>query len=188
MNSTKKNSRYNLIFLIVAIIICMAIGIIITMARYKSTGNTDILADVAFWVFEEGFQTGNIMLTDLYPREDAFEYSFTISNSDGTKVAETTLEYDIYITSSTNLPLEFEVYKNNGKLSGSNIEDNIVVDASGQNYVRKIKIKNGEFIYNQKKTDNYKLAITFPIEYNENEEFEGMIENINIVVDAKQKI
>lgn len=188
MNNNKKISRHNLIILIVSIIVLIAIGISITMARYKSTGNTDILADIAFWVFEEGFQTGNIMLKDLYPRDQAFEYTFSVSNADGTKVAETSLEYTIYLTATTNLPLEFEVYKDNEKLTGDNIENNIVLDESGQCYVRKIKINNGEFSFNQAKTDNYKLLVTFPIEYKDTEEFEGMIDNIDITVDAKQKI
>lgn len=188
MNKNKKNSRYNLIILIVFVIILIVIGISITMARYKSTGSSSISSDIAFWVFEEGFQTGSIMLTDLYPRNEAFEYTFSVSNTKGTKVAETSLEYTMYLTTTTNLPLEYEIYKDNQKLVGDDIENNIVLDESGQCYVRKIKINNGEFSFDQTKTDNYKLLVTFPSKYSSTEEFEGMIDNIDIAVDAKQKI
>ena len=60
MRNNKKISYRNLIILIVAIVLLIIVGIAITMARYTSTGSTDIEADIAFYVVEEGFQTGNI--------------------------------------------------------------------------------------------------------------------------------
>lgn len=189
MEKKQKISYRNLIILIVAIILLIIIGITITMARYRSTGTSDIVSEVAFFVVEEGFQEGNIMLTGLYPSEDPFEYQFTVANTDGTKVAETSIEYTIELEITTNLPLEIEIYKDGGKLTSSDdIENNIVLDESNQCYIRRIKIKDGNFTFNQAKTDTYKLSATFPIEYSDTEEFEGMIDNVAIVLDAKQKI
>lgn len=189
MEKNKKISYRNLIILIVAIILLIIIGIAVTMARYKSTGTTGANAEVAFFVVKEGFQTGNIVLDNLYPREEAFEYEFTISNTDGTNVAETSIDYNIELRFTTNLPLEIEIYKNNSKLTNaSDIENNIVLDESGQCYIRKIKINNGSFIFNENKTDTYKISAKFLSKYNENEEFEGMIDHVSIAVDAKQKI
>ena len=113
----KKNSYRNLIFLLIAIVLLIIIGIAITMARYTSTGNTTVNAEVAFYVIEEGFQTGNIMLSNLYPREDPFEYEFTVANTDGTNVSEVSLDYNMDMTITTNLPLDIKIYK---KASGSN--------------------------------------------------------------------
>ncbi len=185
----KKISYRNLIILIVAIILLIIIGIAVTMARYKSTGTIQTNVEAAFFVVEEGFQTGNIMLDNLYPREEAYEYEFTVSNTDGTNIAETSIDYNIELKITTNLPLEIDIYKNNSKLTNiADIENNIVLDESGQCYIRKINIKNGSFIFNQNKTDTYKISAKFPSQYNENEEFEGMIDHVSIAVDAKQKI
>lgn len=184
-----KISYRNLIILIVAIILLITIGITITMARYRSTGNTETSAEVAFFVVEEGLQTGNIMLADLYPREEAFEYGFTVSNTNGTKTSETSIEYEVELKITTNLPLEIDIYKNSTKLTNANdIENSIVLDESGQCYIRKIKIKKGEFTFNQAKTDNYKISAKFPTQYSTNEEYEGMIDHVSIALDAKQKI
>ena len=198
MKKNKKISYRNLIILIVAIILLIIIGITITMARYKSTGSSSVMAEVAFFVVEEGFQEGNIMLEGLYPREDPFEYEFTIANTDGTITAETSIDYTIDMVITTNLPLDIKMFRktsNGGNYSELNdediIENKIEVREVGDTwttYVRKIKIKDGNFKFNRAQTDTYKLSATFPIEYNDIEEFEGMIDNVAITVDAKQKI
>lgn len=195
MEKNRKLSYRNLISLIVAIILLVVIGITITMARYKSNGKIETAAEIAFFVVEEGFQAGNIILEDLYPREDPFEYEYTIANTDGTIIAETSIDYTIDMEITTNLPLDIKIYRkttndnNYRELNNTDIiENQIQLDQTGQTYVRKIKIKDGSFIFNQSKTDTYKLSATFPIEYNNIEEFEGMIDNVAITLDAKQKI
>lgn len=191
----KKISYRNLIILIVAIILLIILGISITMARYRSTGTTSVRSEVAFYIVEEGYQTGNIMFSNLYPREEAFEYEFTVSNTDGVDISEVSLDYDIDILITTNLPLNIKIYK---KASGSStyteltstsdIENNIVLDESNQCYIRKIKVKNGAFTFNRSQTDTYKISAEFPIEYNEFEAYEGVIDNASILLKATQKI
>ena len=198
MKKNKKISYRNLIILIVAIILLIIIGITITMARYKSTGSSSVMAEVAFFVVEEGFQEGNIMLEGLYPREDPFEYEFTIANTDGTITAETSIDYTIDMVITTNLPLDIKMYRktsnggNYSELTDEDIIENKIevreVGDTWTTYVRKIKIKDGNFKFNRAQTDTYKISATFPIEYNDIEEFEGMIDNVVITVDAKQKI
>lgn len=189
MKGNNKISYRNLIILIVVIILLIIIGISITMARYKSTGETTVSAEVAFYVVEEGYQAGNIMLSDLYPREEAFEYELTVANNDGTNTAETSIDYSMDLKITTNLPLEFEIYKNGSKLTDEEeLENNIVLDESNQCYIRQIKVKKGSFIFNQTKTDTYKISAKFPTEYNEIEEYEGMIDHVSIILDSKQKI
>lgn len=193
----QKISYRNLIILIVAIILLITIGIAVTMARYSSVGSGEIVTEIALFIFEEGFQTGNIMLNGLYPRseDEPFEYEFTIANTDGTNVAETSLNYNVELEITTNLPLDIKIYKKDSNnttyselTSTDDIENNIVLDESGQNYIRRIKIKNGSFTFNQGKIDTYKLSAVFPESYGNVEEYEGVIDNVSIVVEAKQKI
>jgi len=189
MKINNKISYRNLIILIIAIIILLVIGIAITMARYRSEGTTSIDAEVAFFALEEGHEEGHIMLSGLYPREDTFEYDFTIANTDGTIIAETSLEYTIELKMTTNLPLDIEIYKNDVKMEDADeITNEIVLDESGQNYIRKINIKNGSFTYFQSKTDKYTLSAKFPTTYKATEEYQNMIDHVSIVVDVKQKI
>ena len=191
----KKSSYRNLIVLIIAIVLLITIGIAITMARYRSKGHTALSAEVAFYVIEEGYMTGNIMLSGLYPREEVFEYDFTVANTDGTNTAEVTMNYNMDITITTNLPLNIEIHKKEegsetySKITDANIlENEIVLDESNQCYVRKIKIKNQLLTYNVTQIDQYKLVAEFPIEYNEVEEYEGVIDNASILLEATQKI
>lgn len=189
MEKSKKISYRNLIILIIAIIALIIIGITITMARYRSAGTTEVDADVAFFILKEGLQTGNIMFSNLYPRETPFEYNFTVANTEAGKIAETSIDYTMDLTITTNLPLEIEIYKNGTKLTNSaDIENTIMLDDTSQCYIRKIKIKTGSFTFNQAKTDTYKLSAKFPTEYSSHEEYEGMIDNAAIILDAKQKI
>lgn len=142
MNNNKKIYIRNLIVIIV-IIVLIAVGIGITMSRYKSGGQSTLNADIAFYVVKEQFQTGNIFLKDLVPSDTAFNYTFTVTNTDGaSKVAETSIEYTVELEVTTNLPLEFTIYRDNSKLtSSSDIENKVELDATGESYVRKIKIK-----------------------------------------------
>lgn len=184
-----KISYRNLIILIIAIIMLIAIGIAITMARYRSTGSAEINAEVAFYVLNEGYQEGNIMLSGLYPREAPFEYEFTVSNNDGTNISETTLDYNIELKMTTNLPLEIDIYKNGTKLTeASAIENSIVLDQSGQCYIRKINIKKGSLTFNQNQTDTYKVSARFPESYKNNSEYQSIIDHVSIVLDAQQRI
>lgn len=188
MKKNTKISYRKLIILIAIIILLIIIAITLTMARYRSGGNTTANAEIAFYIIEPGYQNKSLTLSDLYPREQPFEYEFTVSNSDGEHISETALEYELTLQITTNLPLQFEVYKNGSKLSGSNIENNIVLDETGQNYIRKIKIKNGDLTFDEEEVDTYRLSVTFPLQYNTQEEFEGMIDHIGVTLDAKQKI
>lgn len=194
MKKSKKVLYRNLIVLIVAIILLIIIGIVVTMARYRSTGTTSTEAEVAFYVLEEGFQGENIMLSGLYPREEAFEYNFTVSNTvaneEGTNiVSEVSLDYNMELKMTTNLPLEVDIYKNGTKLtSADDIENNIILDESGQCYIRKINIKSGSFTFNQSKTDTYTLSAKFPTSYKANQEYQSIIDIASIVLESKQKI
>ena len=95
---------------------------------------------------------------------------------------------------TTNLPLEFEIEKkiNNGsfrKLSeGTNVNTTLILDNTGENYLKKVDILNGEFDYNEQTTDTYKINVEFPLEYANNPELADMIDNIKISLDARQKL
>ena len=51
----------------------------------------------------------NIKLGMLEPRAEEYSYTFSVSNNDNAKRTETSLEYDLKIITTTNLPLTYEV-------------------------------------------------------------------------------
>ena len=186
MNNKKIHIK-NLIVLIIVIIL-IAVGISITMSRYKSESESTLSADVAFYVVKDGYQTGNIFLENVYPRDEVYTYQFTVANFEGSNTAETSIDYTVDLDITTNLPLTYKIYRGSTQLtSSSDVSNQVVLDDTGATYMRKIQIK-GNFAHGVKKTDTYKIEVTFPKSYAENEEFEGMIDNINIKLDAKQKI
>ena len=89
-----------ILFLIVIIIIAI-IFIRNTLSRYETVATSEKDVDVAFWMLHDDFQSANMIIEDIYPSNNSFDYSFSVSNfeaeQDGTinKRAETDLEYQL---------------------------------------------------------------------------------------------
>ena len=177
------------IILLIAIIIFAINQIRKTLAKYQTEGDAQRDVDVAFWIVDNSFQTERILVEDIYPRQDPFEYTFTVSNfnQEGQK-AETDLEYDITITASTYLPLSYEISKD-GVICTKN--DQLYMD-NDNTYYRQIQLlaKDNDFSMdsNINETDTLVMKITFPEEYSSNSEYADLIEDIKIELSARQII
>ena len=191
----KKTIKKSLIIISLIIIIIVAIiQIGKTLARYESAATTTRDVDVAFWVVDNSFQTQRILINDIYPSDDAFEYEFTVSNVNASgKSAEVDLEYEILLTATTNLPLSYNITKNGETCDLENI---LEADADGT-YYRKIKIGkvvDSEFVSKHEMkqeddvTDEYCIQVTFPKENSTNLDYADLMEYINIDLSAKQVI
>lgn len=177
------------IILLIAIIIFAINQIRKTLAKYQTEGDAQRDVDVAFWIVDNSFQTERILVEDIYPRQDPFEYTFTVSNfnQEGQK-AETDLEYDITITASTYLPLSYEISKD-GVICTK--DDQLYMD-NDNTYYRQIQLlaKDNDFSMdsNINETDTLVMKITFPEEYSSNSEYADLIEDIKIELSARQII
>ena len=118
MFDKKKIKKSLIILLLIAIIIIVIILLRRTLARYETTTSSDKDVDVAFWIVNDDFKTGKILIKDIYPSDKSFDYTFSVSNfkqeDNGsiTKRAETDLQYELTFTMTTNLPLEYQIMKN----------------------------------------------------------------------------
>lgn len=188
MFDKKKIRKSIIILLLIAIIIVAIILIRRTLARYETTATSDKDVDVAFWIINSSFKSGTILIQDIYPSDNSFDYTFTISNFEDTKKAETDLSYGLVLTTTTNLPLEYEIQKNG--VTCQTTED-IYADEDGT-YYRELKIdteSNNLIMYQgTDSTDTYKLKVTFPKANNTNAEFSDLIEYIKLDLTAKQLI
>jgi len=176
--------------IIISIIIIAAVQITRTLARYETTTTTQRDVDVAFWIVDNDFKSDRILIDDIYPSTTSYKYQFTVSNFNNTKSAETDLEYEIVLTTTTNLPLSYGISKNGTTINANKKEERLYADQYGTVY-REIKIGTIEkniLLQENNTTDTYILEVTFPKSYSSNLEYADLMEDIKIDLTARQKI
>ncbi len=190
MLDKKKLKKSMFILFLVAIIIIAIVLIRNTLSRYETVATSEKDVDVAFWMLHDDFQSATMIIKDIYPSNQSFDYSFTVSNFEEneqgeiTKRAETDLEYEFIITTTTNLPFEYAIEKDGQILS---TQQNIITDEDGT-YYREIKIEPSQMLQGEDLTDHYVLKVTFPKENDTNAEFSDLIEYIKLDIHATQII
>ncbi|CDD37119.1 putative uncharacterized protein [Clostridium sp. CAG:356] len=193
MIDKKKLKKSLLVLLLISIIIVAIILIRNTLARYETTATSDKDVDVAFWMLHDDFKTGKLLIKDIYPSNNTYEYSFSVSNfqkeDDGTikKRAETDLEYGLTLTMTTNLPLEYQIEKNGEILDSEAAKQEIITDDDGT-YYKKISIAESQMNQGVDSTDKYVIKVRFPKENDTNAEYSDLIEYIKLDLSAKQII
>lgn len=204
MINKKKVLACVMIIILLIVIIVAAIQIRNTLARYETTTQTERNVDVAFWVVDNDFQTQRLVIEDIKPNTIPYEYTFTVSNFNRSKTAETDIEYEIVITTTTNLPLSYQITRNGvfcaegGELYPNAEESELYTDSNGTVF-REIRLGTTENpliidtindTTRQKvpKTDEFVVTVTFPQSYSANEEYRDLIENIQIDLSARQII
>lgn len=215
MIDKKKIIKSLIIISLIIIIIFAAIQIRNTLARYETTATTLRDVDVAFWVVDNSFKSQRLVIDDIYPLDTPFEYRFTVSNFDpgileteaDDKIAETDMEYDITLTTTTNLPLSYEITKNG--TTYTDIQEELYKDTD-QTVYRELRFGTTEEPYplvmdtinnttknKSKITDVYVLKVTFPtqsyvdgvlVDNRVNLNYADLIESIKIDLTARQKI
>lgn len=159
-----------------------------TFAKYKTEATSQAEIQAAFYLLNDEYQTAEVKLDSLEPRDDEYVYSFSVSNNKSNKRTETSLEYELKIVTTTNLPLSYKLYKNEDYKTGTNIitSDTILPDEYGT-FFRTICTEKEIFTYSENKTNIYTLVVKFPKEYNKTE-YQDIIEAIAIEIESKQLI
>ncbi len=172
-------------------ILCIILIIILldrTYAKYKTEATSQAEIQAAFYLLNDDFQNVNVKLDSLEPRDEDYVYTFSISNNKSNKRTETSLEYEIKIVTTTNLPLTYKLYKNEDYNTGTNIivSDTITPDECGT-FFRTLNVGKEEFTYTEDQTNIYTLVIKFPSQYNKIE-YQDIIEAISIEITSRQLI
>lgn len=178
-----------IIISLLIVIIFVFIQIRNTLARYETTASTERDVDVAFWMIDTSFASERILISEIYPSDSPYEYTFTVSNFNGTKRAETDLEYEVVLTTTTNLPFQYAIEKEGTPLTTT---QELITDTDGT-YYKKIKLQPttaNDFVLEtgSDQTHNFKIKLTFPKANNENMEYADLIEYIKLDLSAKQII
>ena len=184
MNKKLKRLYAKFVILILCLLILIRI-VVLVLSKYESIANSTANVDIAFYLLNEDYKTMTLNLASLFPQDDAYVYTFSIGNQDGEKTAEIDLVYNLTIRTTTNLPLTYELYMNDG--TNNLFEGYTTEQDEFGTYFKTITSSENTFGFEQDETNTYKLQVKFPPEYN-SVEYQGIIEALEITVDSQQII
>ncbi len=138
---------------------------------------------IAFYVVNAKPQTQQIKIGEIAPDGQSYRYSVEINNFKDNKVSEVDMEYTMNIRTTTNIPVNYELYLGNDTTNIIGTKE-IVQDANGM-YFFKFSSHAGNFVHGVEKTDRFTFVVSFPNTYND-AAYQDLIETIEITVDARQ--
>jgi len=186
----KREFRLYLFFSILVIVTLISIRTLnFTQARYESSVVSNVSPTLAFFVVGVESTSGQIKLAGMVPRTEPYLYSFEVSNFSGTERANVDLTYSIEIITTTNMPLNFRIYKGNNTTNNEVDSDTTTTDANGVYYRHLVINDVSTMNYNTPTTDRYTLWVEFPRSYmNYPAEYAGIIDLVDIKINAEQVV
>ena len=185
----KQFKRY-LFFSVIFIVTLIVISTFkFTQARYESDIEMKVSPSLAFFIVDVESQTGQIKLESMTPRTQPYLYAFTVSNFKNNKKANVDLTYSIELITTTNIPLNYKIYKGNNMTQDVIDSDTTTTDANGV-YYRHLVI-NGASVMNRntRQTDVYTLWVEFPEQLkNSPAAYSGIIELVDVKINAEQVV
>lgn len=174
---------------ILVIILFISVFILIPhgLSRYQTITGSNVEIDMAFYVVGTSMTKEDLIMNDITPSQEPYIYTFTVQNYDDRGRIETKASYTINITTTTNIPFLYEVYKTNGLTKENIILEETVTQDEDLMYFRNIRTKSFEFDFKENQTDLYQLYIYYPNDY-DSYEFQNIVENISITIDSKQML
>lgn len=203
MRREKRHSIFNKKMIMLICLVALIIIVINTiLSRYASRGTGQGEIEVAFYLLGEDFTSANIKLFSMKPQVAPYVKTFSVSNNDTTKISETSIEYDLTIITTTNLPLTYELYLNenyNSPGATNIITTRTIEQDDDYTYFQTLKTAMKTFGHENMETNTYNLVIYFPELYAAMEyenvienvkilDYQNMIESIEIVVNSRQII
>lgn len=185
-NTLKRNVLLSL-FLFLSLVLIGNINF--TKARYENSTMMHVKPDLAFFIVDVSSESGKIKLDGMVPRDEPYLYSFNVSNFRGTDKANVDLTYSIEIITTTNMPLEFKIYRDNGSDVNEVDSDTVTTNDDGV-YFRHLLINDvNTMSYKQNETDVYILSVSFPSIYKNNSvDYAGIIDLVDIKINAEQVV
>ncbi len=184
----KKRLKLLVVFSVLITFLLIAINnISFTQSRFETEIASNSALNTAIYLLNDQYQVVNVKLPDVIPSNNQYKYTFSISNYNNTKHAETTLAYDLSIRTTTNMPIEYDLYETLDITNAPSIitSNTVTLDADGT-YFRHIETSGGDtFAFDEDCINNYTLLFTFPSEYND-EVYQSLIDYIEIKVDSHQ--
>ena len=175
-----------IIIIILGILVTFLSGITYSLFNSKTT-MISTNQGIASFIFEaNNLDHIDLDLNGLVPG-DTKEYLFSVTNKNqNNKISDVTIEYKLILKTYHFMPLTINLYKvgeEEGVLIGSCDEK------SGRNASNELicAMPLGAFENQKAQTDDYRLIITFPSEYND-VSYANLVDYISIEIESWQKI
>jgi len=160
-----------------------------TQARYESSALSTVSPNLAFFVVGVESSTGQIKLEGMVPRANPYLYTFSVSNFSGTERANVDLTYSIEIITTTNMPLNFRIFKGNNNTDNEIDTDTTTTDVNGVYYRHLVINDVSSMPFNTPTTDNYTLWVEYPTSNAAYPaEYAGIIDLVDIKINAEQVV
>lgn len=176
------------IFFLLITFLFLVVVIPYTYSRYETNTTSNVESEIAYYLLDTNYVSDNINLADVIPSDEPYIYTFTVANYKDTKRLETNLEYDLTITSTTNMPLTYEIYLNEDYSSPGATSDfltnEVIADEDGT-YFRKMTMPKSYFGFTYNEINTYTLLIYFPKQY-ATYNYQNLIESIDIEINSRQ--
>ena len=127
----------------------------------------------------------------IYPSDEEYTYTFSVSNFENNKQGDFNLEYYVLVRTTTNLPITVKLYRNEEySSSATNLLTSYTLIQDDENtwYKQYNKTPTYDFYYQNNTTDIYTIVVEYPSTYSSYPEYAGVPENIEIGIYSKQKI
>jgi hypothetical protein len=189
----KERFMFVLRIILIFLAIVIAFNLInFTYSKFASGANSNAKADIAFFVVDVGNYSNTLELKGLTPSDTPYLYHIDVSNFKDNKKANVNLTYTINFTATTNLPLTYQIVRNeNYGVGATNIitKDQISTDVNGVYYRNLSTDQIYSFSYDQNHTDNYTLVVNFPSSYSNNPDaYQNLIDLFSVTIEAKQVV
>lgn len=181
--------RYTFFIILLFITIAVLGTVKLTQARYETNTRVRITPTLAFMVVDVTTTSGQIKLESIIPSSTPYLYTFNVSNFNGTKRANVDLIYSIEIITTTNMPLNFRIFKGNDLSQNEIDSDTFTTDEDGV-YYRHLVIDDVSVMpYDTNTTDVYTLWVEFPLANQAYPEaYAGIIDLVDIKINSEQVV
>ena len=167
--------------LIIAIMFMLISVTGITYSLYTNIMKKSVPISLAsFSVGVEKTPTLDIDLSDLEPGS-VNRYNFSVLNNIDESMSDVAITYNIVLKTGNYIPLDIKLYDSSNNLlfdstSGVRTNDELL-----------LKTNDITMPYSKNVKNDYSLVVEFPEEY-DGEEYSGLVDYINLTIEASQKI
>lgn len=189
-NLDKQSFSFYMFFSILLIITLIVLSTFkFTQARYESNTTINISPTLAFFIVDVQNTSGQIKLDGLIPRDEPYLFTFEVSNFNDEKKANVDLTYSIELITTTNMPLNFKIFKGSNMEQNKVDSDTVTTDDNGVFYRHLVIDDVSVMNYSNNCTDTYTLWVEFPKTYMNNPDaYAGIIDLVDIKINAEQVV
>jgi len=160
-----------------------------TQSKYETRTEVEVKPTIAFFIADVKSYNNSIKLEEIVPRAEPYLYSFTVSNFKDDEKANVDLKYSIEFITTTNMPLNYKLYRGNDLNNDITSSTSFSQDDDGMYYKHLYVNGVSTLRYSGRNTDTYVLSVEFPEIYKDNpNDYSGVVELVEIYVHAEQEV